>query len=98
MSGAIALVVFVLCVLTGAVYALAKEVRRMSENLDVLTAQVAATNGVSESAVVAINGLADKIDALIAAGNSDPALAALAADLKAKSDALAAAIAENPVP
>jgi hypothetical protein len=66
--------------------------------LDELTAQVAVTKGVAQSAVVAINGLADKIDELIAAGNVDPALVALAADLRADTDALAAAVAENPVP
>lgn len=78
--------------------ALTAKEAHMSQALDDLTTQVAGTSGVIDSAVVLINGLADKVDALIAAGNSDPALALLASDLKAKSDALAAAVAENPVP
>lgn len=77
---------------------LSREETRMSAALDDLTTQVAGTSGVIDSAVVLINGLADKVDALIAAGNNDPALAALSADLKAKSDALAEAVANNPVP
>jgi len=71
---------------------------RMSAALDELTTQVTGTSGVIDSAVVLINGLADKVDALIAAGNSDPALAALSADLRAHTDALALAVTENPVP
>ena len=66
--------------------------------IDELTAQVAATTGAQASAVVAINGLADKIDELIAAGNSDPALIALRDELMASTNALAAAVVENPIP
>jgi RecA/RadA recombinase len=76
----------------------ATEAQVMSQALDDLTAEVSSTGGAIDSAVVLINGLADKVDALIAAGNNDPALAQLAADLRAKKDALAQAVADNPVP
>lgn len=59
--------------------------------LDDLTAQVAATDAGIDSAVVLLDGLAAKLDAAIASGNP-AALVALSADLKAKTDALAAAV------
>lgn len=58
--------------------------------------QVAATLGAEQSALTLLNGLAAKIDVLVAAagtGGVDPAaLAALSASLKSSSDALAAAV------
>lgn len=58
--------------------------------------QVAATLGAEQSALALLNGLAAKIDVLVAAagtGGVDPAaLAALSASLKSSSDALAAAV------
>ena len=60
--------------------------------LDDLTAAVAAEDTVIDSAIALING----IPALIAAAGVDPAkLAALQTDIKAKSTALAAAVAAN---
>jgi len=66
--------------------------------LDDLTAQVAAVKGTVASAVTLLDGLAAKIDALIAAGNSDPALQALSDDLKASTQSLADAVARDPRP
>jgi hypothetical protein len=66
--------------------------------LDELTAEVTRTKGVAESAVALINGLADKLDVLIANGVTPEAVQALRDDLKASTDTLAAAVAENPVP
>lgn len=67
----------------------------MSELSD-LQDQVAATVGIEQSAVTLIEGLAAKIDALVAAGGSggvDPAeLVKLKDSLHAQADALAAAI------
>jgi len=60
--------------------------------LDDLQAAVAAEDTVIDSAIALING----IPALIAAAGTDPAkLAALQADITAKSGALAAAVAAN---
>lgn len=67
----------------------------MSELSD-LQDQVAATIGIEQSAVVLLDGLAAKIDKLVAAGGGggvDPAeLTKLSASLKTQADALAAAI------
>lgn len=64
----------------------------MSQQLDDLTAQVASTVSVQQSAVTLINGLA----AQIASAGTDPTkLAELQANLKASSDALASAITAN---
>lgn len=65
-------------------------------DLSDLQDQVAATVGIEQSAVTLIEGLAAKIDALIAAGNGggvDPAaLQALTKSLHDQADALSAAI------
>ena len=61
----------------------------MSAEMDALKAQVAATDGVIASAVVFINGVAGQVTD--AAGDREASLA-LAADLKANADALAAAM------
>lgn len=67
----------------------------MSELSD-LQDQVAATIGIEQSAVTLLDGLAAKIDKLVAAGNGggvDPAeLTKLSTSLKTQADALAAAI------
>ena len=65
----------------------------MSAEFDALTAQVAATVGVETSAKALIDGFAAK---LAAAGTDPVKLAALSADLKTSSDALAASVAANP--
>lgn len=68
------------------------EDKRMSVELDALTAQVAANTAVEQSAVTLIQGLA----AQIAANTGDPAkLTALASQLKTSADSLAAAITAN---
>ena len=61
-------------------------------SLDALTAQVAANRAVIDSAVVLINGIADRIKA---AGVDQTALDALVADLKSEDDTLAAAVTAN---
>ena len=64
----------------------------MTKELTDLVAQVAASTQVEQSAVTLIQGLADQI----AAAKDDPAqIAKLSADLKAGTDALAAAITAN---
>jgi peptidoglycan hydrolase CwlO-like protein len=64
-------------------------------DLDAITAQVAQTNTVEDSAIVLINGLAAQIVQL----QNDPvALQALADSLNAKSTELAGAIAAVPPP
>jgi hypothetical protein len=66
--------------------------REEMADLTALTAQVAATVGVEQSAITLIQGIA----AQLAAAQTDPvAVANLAAQLKASSDALAAAITAN---
>lgn len=61
-------------------------------DLSVLTAQVAATEGVEASAVALIGTLAGEI---AASANDPKAVADLAARLKASADALATAVAAN---
>ena len=69
-----------------------KENKQMSAELDVLTAAVEEDNAVVTSAITLIEGLA----AQIAAGANDPAaMLALAAELTAKKDELAQAVAAN---
>lgn len=66
--------------------------------IDDLRTEVEATKGVTASAIVLINGLADKLDEVIESGNVDPALAAIVAELRTTNENLAAAVAANPVP
>lgn len=65
---------------------------QMSIELDNLTAQVKANSDLLDSATVLINGIADRITA---AGVDPAKLSALSAELKAKDDVLAAAVAAN---
>lgn len=81
------------------------ELKKMTEALDRLRADVAAENTVIDSAVIMINGISkqihDAVDAAVAAGakSSDvAALTALADDVEAKSAALSAAVAANTAP
>lgn len=67
----------------------------MSQALLDLQTAVAAEKTVVDSAVALLGGLKAQLDALIAAGNSDPALAALAADVGAQTASLSAAITAN---
>lgn len=69
-----------------------KRIESMSKELDDLTATVAANDAAIDSAIVLINGIADRITA---AGTDPAKLAALTAELKAKDDALAAAVTAN---
>jgi pyruvate carboxylase len=64
----------------------------MSQQLDTLKPAVAAEATVIDSAIQLINGLATQIAALPA---DAAAIAQLAADVQAKSDALAAAVTAN---
>ena len=63
-----------------------------------IEAQVASTVGVEASAAALINGFQARLDEAIAANDAgdNSKLAALSADLRASSDALAAAVASNP--
>jgi uncharacterized protein YlxW (UPF0749 family) len=71
---------------------LQERITNMALNLEALTAEVARVKTVSESAKTLIQ----KIAADLAANANDPnAVAALAADLKASTDALASAVAEG---
>lgn len=75
----------------------------MPQVLDDLAAQVTATQGVEESAVAALNGVADRIAAAVAKALENGATAEQlapvtdeVASLKASADALAAAVAAVP--
>jgi hypothetical protein len=68
------------------------EVKTMALDLSILTAQVAATAGVEASAVTLIDAIAAE---LTAQANDPAAVTALANQLKAATDPLAAAIAAN---
>lgn len=68
----------------------------MSAQLDALAAAVAANTTVTGSAIELLNGLYDQLIALLAQETIDPAaVQALADDLSAQTQALAAAITEN---
>jgi hypothetical protein len=71
-----------------------QEDRQMAAIDDVRSAVEQDTTVVG-SAVTLLNGLTARINELIAAGNNDPALAQLAADLSANNQALAEAVAAN---
>lgn len=63
--------------------------------LDAITAAVAKANGADDSVIALCSGLS----AYIASHKTDPAaLQALADNLNAKADAVAAAVAANPIP
>lgn len=72
----------------------------MSQALDQLTQQVAETKAVEESAMVLIEGISVRLsalaDELAAAGIDNEKVLALAADLDASEQALAAAVAAVP--
>lgn len=75
---------------------LTQEIKRMSAQLDALAAAVAANTTVTGSAIELLNGLHDQLVALLAQETIDPAqVQALADDLSAQTQALAAAITEN---
>lgn len=68
---------------------------KLMTDLTALKNQVAESIGIETSALTLIQGLAT---ALAAAGTDPAALAELQTQLKASADALAAAVAANPVP
>lgn len=73
---------------------LQQEVRHMAGELDALEAQVKATTDAEDSAIALLQGLAQKLQEAINSGN--PArIQAVNDSLKAKTDALAAAIVAN---
>ena len=81
--------------LTLAVHSLTEKVCFMSAELDRLTTEVAETKTVIDSAITLLSGLSAQIRAL----KDDPAkLAALADDLDAKQQELAAAVTVNTTP
>ena len=67
--------------------------KQMAQELDDLTAEVAATVGVENSVAVLLNGIAAKIDALVAAGGKPEQFAALSGQLKAARETIATAAA-----
>jgi hypothetical protein len=69
--------------------------KKMAPELDRLETQVAATDGVIDSAVVLLQGVKAKLDEL---ASVDPRVAALADDLGIKTQALAEAVANTPTP
>jgi predicted nucleic acid-binding Zn-ribbon protein len=75
--------------------ALGRQESQIMQELDDLTTQVKATDDTEQSALVLINGISDR---LAAAGTDPVKLAALTADLKTNSDALAAAVVANTPP
>lgn len=80
--------------------AIHRKERHMSKELDDLVLVVTNTEGVIESATAALNGYNDRLDALAAqleaAGIDNTLVVSMAAELKAKTDALAAAVAAVP--
>jgi hypothetical protein len=78
--------------LAGDPTAIEKELRHMSQELDNLAAQVAATTELEASAITLIQGLASQF----AASKDDPAkIQALSDQLKSGADALATALTAN---
>jgi len=72
-----------------------KEVKKMSQELDDLTVEVAEMATVVDSAILLIEGLAARLEEIA----DDPAaIRALAVELDTKAAELAAAVAANPVP
>ena len=69
-----------------------ERLKTMSAELDALAAQVKSNSDLLDSATILINGIADRITA---AGVDPAKLAALTNELKAKDDALAAAVTAN---
>ncbi|MDE2097696.1 MAG: hypothetical protein KGL39_10645 [Patescibacteria group bacterium] len=67
----------------------------MSQELDTLAAQVAASVTVEQSAITLLNGLSNQITALAASGGTPAQFTALATQLKTSADALSAAIVAN---
>lgn len=72
-----------------------KEIRTMSAALDILTAAVNAEKTAATAAIALLTELHQQLVALIAAGNSDAALASLTADLATQTQALNAAVTAN---
>ena len=69
-------------------------------NFDALNEQVARLEGIVPSVVAVLNGVADAIDAAVAANDAgdNAQLATLADSVRAQADALAAAVATEPTP
>lgn len=72
-----------------------RKVTPMAGELDTLKTAVARIDTVSDSIVTLCNGLSQQIKDLVAAGADPAALTALANDLNAKADAVAAAVVAN---
>ena len=73
-------------------FTILKELKLMSIEVDNLTAQVKANSDTIDSAMLLINGIADRISA---AGVDASKLNALVTELKSKDDSLAAAVVAN---
>jgi hypothetical protein len=71
---------------------------QMSQQLDDLKAQVTETTQVEQSAITLINGIAAQLQEAINNGADPATLQAMHDELKANSDALAAAVAANTPP
>jgi len=79
-------------------HAVQKEEHTVSAELDALTAQVHENSSVVDSALTLIRGLQQRLQDAITAGSDPATLQALADELKAKDDILAAAVAANTAP
>ena len=66
--------------------------------LDPLHNEVETTEGVIDSAIAFINGLVEKLQAALASDDVTAEVTAITAELQAKREALAVAIAANPEP
>lgn len=65
-----------------------------AEALEALRAEVARNTAVDQSAITLLQGLAQKLDEAVAVGDAS-AISQIAADLRASTDALAAAVVQN---
>lgn len=68
---------------------------KMSEALDKMTAAVTKLDSVEASILALVKAMAQQIKDLVAAGAEGPAFSALADDINAKADEIAAAVTEN---
>ena len=90
--------VFLAGVLCAALVFITKRVCKMATALEDLTEVVGGIRDTATSAAAALDGLKAQLDAVIAAGNNDPALLALRDDLAATKANLADAIARDTGP
>lgn len=89
-------IIFLLLILAVCIFNSLNQIR-MNEATQQLKDAVAAQTTVIESAVTLLNGLGDRLEAAIAAGDME-AVKEITADVRANTDSLSAAVAENTIP